>query len=659
MISKTDAYAFLRRHLCVLVLLAVLVAAAVLYFAHLPAHPPGFYIDESSISYNAYTISRTSRDEYGEKWPLFFRAFGEYKNPTFIYLLAAVFRVTGPSIAAARLLTATLGLLCGLLLGLLAWRITGRLIVAIVIAISILLTPWLYESSRLVFEVAIYPGLIALFLLALWQASEKETWQTTDILALASTLALLTYSYSIGRLLGPLLAVGLAFFITRRRRHEVVKTWLAYGLMLIPLFIFYRRHPGALTGRFRLLTYITPEATLAENAREFVSHYFANVNPWRWLITGETNVRDHVSGGGSLLAATVLLGIVGLVLVWRNHQRDAWWHFILYSLIVSVVPASLTRNEFPQLRLIAFPVFFLVLTVPAISWLLNSGKELRTLNAPSTEGSYSQWTRGTLTVKRAILAAAVILIVIQGAHFQWVFHKMAPDLWYVFDARFSRKVLAVALATGNKQIYLVDEPGKSGYIQAYWYGALQGLDPAQLVRVSIGTSPLPGAVVISTEEDCHNCRLIARSINYIVYAAQPYEGKVAAAELPSNAFRARITAQNLPATIKAGEKTTLNVIVKNISAATWPAVGQLDGRYAVMLRNRWLKTDGTVLQDNDGKSRFPYDLEPGDTAGVSLEISAPAIPGDYLLDLDVVQEQVTRFSARGSQPLKLRLRVNP
>jgi 4-amino-4-deoxy-L-arabinose transferase-like glycosyltransferase len=664
MITKTDVHVFLRRHLSIFVLLAVFIAAAVLYFARVPDHPPGFYIDESSISYNAYTISQTGRDEYGNAWPLFFRAFGEYKNPTFIYLLAAVFRLTGPSIGAARMLSATLGLLCGLLLGLLAWRTTGKLIVALIVAISTLFTPWLFESSRLVFEVAIYPCLIALLLLALWRAAAKTKWQTTDVLAVASALALLTYSYSIGRLLAPLLAVGLAFFMRRARWQEIVKTWLLYALLLLPLLIFYRWHPGALTDRFRLLTYVTPANSPAASTREFVGHYLRNINPWRWLFTGETNVRDHVTSTGSLLAATVLLGIVGLVLVWRNHRREAWWRFILYALIVSVVPASLTRGEFPQLRLIAFPVFFLVLTIPAISWLLGSGEEV----AIGSEGSSIPQTPQRKPVfrrrvKRAILAATVLLIVVQGVHFQSRFHTAAPDLWYVFDARFPRKVLDVALAAGPDPIYLVDEPGKSGYIQALWYGALRGLDPARLVRLPIGISPPPGAVVISTEEDCANCRLIARSINYTVYAVLPYENRARVAELSANAFRALITAENPPLSVKAGERKTISVLVKNISAASWPAVGEADGTHAVTLRSRWLAIDGTVLdihdEAHDGGVRFPYDLEPRDTAGVSLEITAPQTPGEFVLELDVVQEQVNWFSDRGSQPLRLRLRVNP
>src|ERR1044072_8628093 len=150
--------------------------AFALYAVDVPNNPPGFYIDESSIAYNALTVAQSGRDEHGEAWPLYFRAFGDYKNPTYVYLLAAVFKVTGPSVAVARVLSAALGALAALLLGLLALRLTRREEAGVVVACSALLTPWLYESSRLVFEVAAYPLVCVLFLLALRRASEKERW---------------------------------------------------------------------------------------------------------------------------------------------------------------------------------------------------------------------------------------------------------------------------------------------------------------------------------------------------------------------------------------------------------------------------------------------------------------------------------------------------
>ncbi|HEV2826619.1 MAG TPA: glycosyltransferase family 39 protein [Pyrinomonadaceae bacterium] len=654
--TPADAYSSPSRFQLIIALLIITLFGALIYFAAVPNHPPGFYIDESSIAYNAHLIAQTGTDEHGQRWPLYFRAFGDYKNPTYVYLLAALYKITGPSITVARLLSAALGLLNAVLLGLLAWRLTGKIIVVVVIAVSALFTPWFYENSRLVFEVSLYPVLCMLFLLALRRASQKHAWQIGDVLGLSATLALLTYSYSIGRLLGPLLAVGLAFFIKRHGWRSVIKVWVGYAVTLIPLFVFQRNHPGALSDRFALLTYITPDSKPSDVAFEFVRHYFANLTPWRWLITGENNVRDHLSGFGSLLAVTVIVGLAGAFIVLRKHLREPWWQFILYGSLVSVIPASLTRNEFPQLRLIAFPVFFHVLMAPALSWLLKVDNEA----AAGLNASRLNTRARTVFWRRAILLVAISLIVIQGAYFQWRFHTTANDRWYVFDARFPRKVFATALETEQSPIYVFDPPGKSGYIQAYWYAVLQGVDTSRLVHLPSYVAPPPGALVISTEEECGNCKLIAKSINYTVYAVLPSALNVTIRPLPQNAFRAHIQAENPPLTLTAGTKSILNVLVKNLSSVSWPAVGaEGTNRYAVGLRNRWLRLDGSVLNDEDGRSRFPYDLERGDTAGVPLEITAPQIPGRYVLELDVVQEEFVWFGDEGSQRLTWQVVVEP
>ncbi|MDQ5838095.1 MAG: hypothetical protein M3379_15065 [Acidobacteriota bacterium] len=674
----------------VLLAAAACALALALYSRDVPANPPGFYIDESSIAYNAETIAQTGADEYGTPWPLFFRAFGDYKNPTYVYLLAAVFRLTGPSVAVARLFSATLGAAAALLLGLLAWRMTRSTEAAAVVACSALLTPWLYECSRLAFEVSAYPLTVALFLLALWRAESKERWRSPDVLALAATLVLLTYTYSTGRLLGPLLAAGLALFITRRNVARVALTWGLYALALAPLLVYSRRNPGALTARFKLLTYAAPQTTLASDALGFARHYLADINPWRWLFNGESNIRDHVEGTGALLAATFLLAAFGLFLILRDRRREAsqhtehdaprtehdarrhlrrgaWWLFIVYALAASVVPAALTATDFPQLRLAAFPVFLHVLTTPALVWLLDGGQDSTPASisdavshSTSTRiARVSQHARRTHAYKRAALYALVALLLVQGAYFQWLFHRRAPERWYVFDARFPQKILAPALATGRTPVYLYDPPGRSGYIQALWHGALAGVGPSRFVRLAPSQAPPHGALVISTEDDCSNCRLLARHINYILYAVLPTDLKPTAAPLPAQAARASISSTELPRELACGQRRALSVVVRNVGGAIWPAVGEEGGRYAVVLRDRWLRADGSTFKDEDGAARMPYDLEPGDTAGVTLQVSAPEAPGDYLLELDVAQEGAGRFGARGSKTLRAAVSVAP
>lgn len=615
---------------------AVCVLAFVLYAWGVPENPPGFYIDESSIAYNALTVSRTGSDEHGEAWPLYFRAFGDYKNPTYVYLLAAVFKVAGPSVAAARLLSAALGALAALLLGLLALRLTRRGEACAVVTCSALLTPWLYESSRLVFEVAAYPLICVLFLLALWRASLKERWSVFDVVALACALALLTYTYSIGRLLAPLLAAGLAFFITRRNAGRVVLTWTAYAATLVPLLVYAVRHPGALAGRFSLITYVTPESSFIDAARGFAWHYLADVNPWRWLVTGERNIRDHLPDAPALLAGCVVLAAAGVFFVLRERRREAWWRFLFYALFVSIVPAALTVNEFPQLRLIAFPVFLHIFVAAGVARMLEA------------------------RLMRVALYAAVLLLVAQGAYFQWRFHARPPERWYVFDARYTRKILVPALeAARGGAVYLQDPPGRSGYIQALWHGALRGVESARFIRLNASEQPPPGAVVVSTAEDCLSCRVLARSTNYILYAVPPTELETRPAPLADESVRALLTLNRLPATWAAGGRRSFEVIVRNVGGATWPAVGDASGRGAVLMRARWLRDVGTVFKDEAAAACIPFDMEPGDTAGLTLEVSAPDTSGDYILELTVVQEGVVPFGPGGPKPLRAAVKVSP
>ena len=70
----------LRRPGIVLLLVAFAVMVLVVQFTGLTDRPPGYYIDESSFSWNAWTIDMAGVDEHGRSFPLFFEAFGEVRQ---------------------------------------------------------------------------------------------------------------------------------------------------------------------------------------------------------------------------------------------------------------------------------------------------------------------------------------------------------------------------------------------------------------------------------------------------------------------------------------------------------------------------------------------------------------------------------------------------
>jgi 4-amino-4-deoxy-L-arabinose transferase-like glycosyltransferase len=612
------------------------IVVIVVYFARLESNPPGYYIDESSIYYNAYTISQTGVDEFGARWPLYFRSFGDYKNPIYIYLLAGIYRVTGPSILAARLLSAVCGVLAALALGLLATRISRQRKVGILVALMALLTPWLFEMSRVVLEVALYPLVTVLFLVCAYRGSTKARWDWGQIISLAMMLALLTYTYSIGRLLGPLFALGLIFFASRERRAGVLKTWTLYAITLVPLLLFQRRNPGTLTGRFSLITYLEPSYTSVDNLREFVRHYLGTLNPWRLFVTGDPNFEQiaHLYGAPLLLAATGLLVIAGLVLVLRDHRGEAWWRFVVYCLFISVVPASLTKEYVHMLRLAPLPVFVIVLTIPAITWLA-----LR------------------VHFGKPVLAVLVVLIFAQGAVFLWKFERSANSARSLrqFDHGYPAQILAPALAMNQRPIYLADALAIPGYIQAYWYSTLRGVAISNFVRLAPNEAAPDGALVISTEENCPRCRIISTSEFYTLYVAN---GPAIKHELlPDSAFRARLNLINPVSVLHAGQLADFMVVVKNDSNIVWATRERSGGSFQVSAGNHWLDQNGNIVINDDGRAALLRDLRPGEETQLKLTVNAPKRVGTYLLEVDMLQEGVAWFGTKGSPTVRIPVKV--
>jgi hypothetical protein len=280
----------------------------VLYISDISHNPPGFYLDESATAYNAYLISRTGAGEFGPRFPLLIQWYASpsasYVNPVTIYLLAIVFRFLPPSILVARMFAAFWMFAACLLLGLLARRISGQLKIGIIVAATALLTPWLFEVGRLVWDAHFVPMAVVIFLLAAYSAQARERWGWRDIAMLAASLTVLTYGYFSGRVLAPLFAFGLLFFATTSHRLiGVIKTWLLYGITLIPTFVFNWRHPGAFSNRFYLATYIRPGVPWRDAASEFVRRYLEDQSLVGLLQTGHPLPRHHVieAGGGFLL----------------------------------------------------------------------------------------------------------------------------------------------------------------------------------------------------------------------------------------------------------------------------------------------------------------------------------------------------------------------
>jgi 4-amino-4-deoxy-L-arabinose transferase-like glycosyltransferase len=93
------------------VIVGIVTIASLLRLPYLNTHMVSLYGDEIAIGYNAFSIVKTGRDEFGRFMPLQFQSWGDQKNPTYIYAVSAVQLITGATPASVRIPSAISGVL--------------------------------------------------------------------------------------------------------------------------------------------------------------------------------------------------------------------------------------------------------------------------------------------------------------------------------------------------------------------------------------------------------------------------------------------------------------------------------------------------------------------------------------------------------------------
>lgn len=127
--------------------------------------------------------------------------------------------------------------------------------------------------------------------------------------------------------------------------------------------------------------------------------------------------------------------------------------------------------------------------------------------------------------------------------------------------------------------------------------------------------------------------------------------------LEDDAYRTQITLLEPLVNVEAGTKTTVRVKIKNTSNVTWPSFEDSHGKYNISLGNHWLNEAGRTIVSDDGREPLPKTLEPNEEVEVSLTVSIPAQSDTYVLELDMVHEQIAWFKDKGSQTLRIPVKV--
>src|SRR5258708_19223551 len=113
--------------------------------------------------------------------------------------------------------------------------------------------------------------------------------------------------------------------------------------------------------------------------------------------------------------------------------------------------------------MIAYPEFLLVLTIPALEFLLE--RRVAVMSKEDTARTLSQ------TARRWILAVLLLASALQAIYFQRIFRREGPKRDFYFDVDY-KIVYDEALKQPNKPVYLLYRCKCPIYINGLWYASL-------------------------------------------------------------------------------------------------------------------------------------------------------------------------------------------
>jgi hypothetical protein len=143
----------------------------------------------------------------------------------------------------------------------------------------------------------------------------------------------------------------------------------------------------------------------------------------------------------------------------------------------------------------------------------------------------------------------------------------------------------------------------------------------------------------------------------------PKAGAPTVAPAPSHAaYGLQWITNDIPASMPAGKVTPVHVSVKNTGDWPWPDPfaanpSKPDGTYAVRLSYRWAASNGKVLPEDGTRAELNAPVPAGQTANFTMQVRPPKDPGAYQLQVDLVEELVTFFSAKGTEKLTVPVTV--
>lgn len=372
-------------------LILIIVIAFTLRIYKVTSIPPSLNWDETSIAYNAYSIMKTGKDEWGEFMPVHFKSFGEYKLPAQIYASIPGILIFGLNEFGVRITPVVYGTLTVFLLYLLLQELYKKRTVSLIASFLLAVSPWHIQLTRGSFESSFSLFWFILALLFLVKGLKNKKWLVASMIPFAVSV----YTYNTARVFTPLFLFAIT--IIYRNYFLKFKSWylisgIVFAILTAPIVPFVLS--GDASARYKLVS-ITDDKGLIPRIEErrnlsklpnivtklihnrytyntfyFSQNYLAHFTPNFLFINGAGHRQHHVQGVGELYLIQAPFLLFGLYLLIK--RKDESLKILLPWLLLAFIPVSMTNDSIPNaLRtLIAVPVYQILTAVGIYELLL-------------------------------------------------------------------------------------------------------------------------------------------------------------------------------------------------------------------------------------------------------------------------------------------------
>lgn len=363
-----------------IILVLIVIIGTFLRFYQLGVNPPSLNWDETSIGYNAYSILKTGRDEYGNLLPLSIRSFDDYKPPVYVYLTVPSVARFGLNEFSVRLPAALFGSLAVIIMYLLVketlsgFSFKQREATALFSSFFLAISPWHLQFSR-----AAYEGNIGLFFIIL--ATYLFFWglRKRSMLILASlSFAVSIYSYHSFRLVVPIYIFTLLIIFWKeflRIRVAALLSTLLFVILTSPVYMSFII-PNGTQARLSMVSIFSESDALRESVRqlqldkengnslgmfvnnrrmfftrEIVKGYLDHFSPNFLFIYGAGSFHHHAANFGMLYLWELPVMLVGIYFLVKKINKKILTFFVL--LLLAPIAAAITTGTPHGVRAIA------------------------------------------------------------------------------------------------------------------------------------------------------------------------------------------------------------------------------------------------------------------------------------------------------------------